>query len=298
MFESIVHNTRMRNVLVTGASGFIGRKLVGALQSSNNLYEITCLTRENTKFYPNVNTLIGDLNDWSFIDSLVDYEFDEVFHLAWEGIPDLGEYFSSLNLKNSINLISTLRFKNKKIRFNIFGSCLEYGNRIGKVDDTDLPNGENPFSKSKIELFKFISNLEVAYQWYRPFYVFGEGQRQGSLIPTIINKVQSGNRVNLNDYNNSHDFISVDDLAEAVITIAQSQYSGPVNIGTGISTCVGEIVNEFYKYYGIKHEQDYVAKPSLTSDSTLLDKELNWKPKYAGARGIIEYYLGEELNDR
>ena len=104
-------------------------------------------------------------------------EFRKLYHLAWDGLPNRSNEFSELNLNNSVRLIENLVTKND-IELNVFGSCLEYGDLEGCVEDGSIPNGRDAFAIAKIQLNQYVKNLGVPYRWYRPFFVYGLGQHK------------------------------------------------------------------------------------------------------------------------
>ena len=275
--------------LITGASGFVGRQLIKELrqQTEHEFFGISRHHRDNTQ---NLKWLKGDLNDFSFVKSLSVMGFEKVFHLSWEGLPDRGKHFSQINLENSKRFLKTIS-EAREVELNIIGSCLEYGSTTGPVRDSEIPKGNDDFALAKIAIHEFAKSLGVPYRWYRPFYIFGIGQSPKSLIPSIITALSAGKEIEVKAINNSHDFISVDDLARAIaISSNNSSVFGELNIGTGELTCVGDILKRFHSYYGKKFTQTYSQNPGLFAKPGVLFNDLNWKPTYSGAEGIINYF--------
>lgn len=275
--------------LITGASGFVGNRLIKELQRNPEfeLYGISRHIREDSK---NLKWITGDLNDTNFIDSLATLKFQKVFHLSWEGLPDRGRLFSEMNLRNSKKFLETISAAND-IELNVIGSCLEYGNLIGPVRDSDIPQGDDDFAKAKIAIHEIVKNLGVPYKWFRPFYIFGIGQNPKSLIPSIISALSLGKEIEVKSINNSHDFISIDDIASAIAVISSNDsIYGEINIGTGQLTCVGDILKKFHNFYGLEFNQTYSSKPGLFAQPDVLVKNARWKPTHVGPQGIIDYF--------
>ena len=281
--------------LITGASGFVGRQLIKELrqQTEHELFGISRHDQDNTQ---NLKWLKGDLNDFSFVKSLSAIGFEKVFHLSWEGLPDRGKHFSNVNLENSIRFLKTIS-EAREVELNVIGSCLEYGSTTGPVKDYEIPNGNDDFALAKIAIHEFVKSLGAPYRWYRPFYIFGIGQSPKSLIPSIITALSAGKEIEVKAINNSHDFISVDDLASAIaISSNNDSIFGEINIGTGELTCVGDILKEFHSYYGKKFTQIYSHNPGLIAKPDRLVNDLHWKPTYVGAQGIINYFKANLVN--
>lgn len=275
--------------LITGASGFVGNRLVKELQkdAENELFGISRIHRESKN---NLNLITGDLNDPNFVNSLANMGFKKVFHLSWEGLPDRGKSYSELNYKISKKFLETISASND-IELNVIGSCLEYGNITGPVRDSDIPRGEDDFALAKLAIHEFIKSLDVPYKWYRPFYIYGIGQNQKSLIPSIISALSVGEEIEVKSINNSHDFVSIDDIASAIaIASKNDSIYGEINIGTGQLTCVGDILKQFHIYYGKEFNQAYSPKPGLVAQPDVLIKNAHWQPSYVGTQGMINYF--------
>lgn len=283
-------------ILITGATGFIGKKLIEELNDTKK-YEIYALSRTARRDTSFVRYIFGDLNDRSFVDSLQAFKFRRLYHLGWEGLPDRSENISKLNLKNSKNLLAVLA-KSKNIEFDIMGSCLEYGDVTGLAENLEFPKGGNSFADAKLELHKYTKHLKIPFRWYRPFYVYGEGQSAKSLIPNLIDKLKGNDEGSLrfNSLNSSHDFISVTDVAKAIsISSLTPNFFGEINVGTGTLTNVGEIVKLIYGHYGYVLQKDYSVETGLFTNANKLRAFTNWVPKYVGITGMLEYLKEYQL---
>lgn len=281
--------------LITGASGFVGTQLTKELQKTTD-YELFGISRQPRLSTENLRWLTGDLNDSDFICSLAEMGFEKVFHLSWEGLPDRTKVYSELNLKNSKRFLEAIS-KPGEVELNIIGSCLEYGTKTGPVSDSEVPHGDDDFALSKLSIHNFTQSLGVPYRWYRPFYIYGVGQSPKSLIPSIISALSTNNAIEVNSINNSHDFISVDDLATAIALSSSNQsIFGEINVGTGKPTCVGDILYEFHNYYGKTFNQTYSPNPGLYSQPKVLIDTAGWKPTHVGAKGVIEYFKANLAN--
>lgn len=274
---------------MTGGSGFFGQNLIKELSKSRNL-QITCLSRNPQNNYRNINWVQGDLTDGDLVANLGKQEFRKLYHLAWDGLPNRSNEFSELNLNNSKRLIENLLTKND-IELNVIGSCLEYGDIKGYVEDKSTPNGKDSFAIAKIQLNQYISNLGVPYRWYRPFFVYGLGQHKDALIPSLLRNLKSNTPINIKSISNSHDFVSVSDVVKAIILSSNhNSIMGEVNIGTGVLTTVGDIVSAFYKQFNLTFDMDFQRHPGLVSNSIKLKEIAGWEPEFTGISGIVNYY--------
>jgi nucleoside-diphosphate-sugar epimerase len=280
----------MSKILVTGSSGFIGRKLISKLASYPDL-QVTGLSRNPTHHCE----MQGNISDYSTLNSLSKMNFDYVFHLAWEGLPDRSDEWCLLNLNNSYNFLHHMYAANSSTVFNVLGSCLEYGSFSGPVSDETVPRGDDSFARAKIELHNRLTSTGMKLNWYRPFFVYGEGQPAKSLMPFLNEQLALGILPKISSLSNSHDFINVEDVAQALaVSGLNFSKSRCINIGTGVTTEVSQIVNSFVRQYKneISENQIFGSK-GLSSESEFLRKECGWTPKFVGIEGIMQYFFGE-----
>ena len=142
-------------ILVTGASGFIGKNFLESTQHKN-LFTLSTSTITSHNIYKH---FIGSLNDPSFFQSVLNEKFDVIVHLAWIGLP---QRTSSINLQN-VNLYKSIiqQISESGTIKNIFiGSCLEYGKLMGEVSETFQGLEIDDFGKTKLEL------CEVAQEFF------------------------------------------------------------------------------------------------------------------------------------
>jgi nucleoside-diphosphate-sugar epimerase len=233
-------------IFVTGISGFIGLNLIKYLKKSN--YEILGLSRKKISF-PNVQTLQGDLNNLSSIKKkIIEFQPDTIVHLAWQDIQDYSQYNSELNLNLSIKLFNFLFKKTKCKKVIVTGSCWEYGKKNGICKEDDNLNISSYFARAKFSLYQYLKNncknLGIDLFWFRLFFVFGEGQKQTSLIPYCYNSIKNNKKPSLNKPENSNDFIHINDVAKILLFAIEKNVSpGIYNVGSGFSTSVKKIIS-------------------------------------------------------
>mgnify|MGYP001454970931 CR=1 FL=1 len=199
-------------VFLTGATGFLGTHILN--QCINNNFQILSLTRQKNIFQnsKNVKWIYSDLTNIKFIINEVNnFNPDVVIHLAWEGIPDYSAEKSLINHYNSINLFNNL-LKNKQIKKIICaGSCWEYSQRIGRCKESDITYPTSYFAWAKISLYEYLRQKclsnKIDLYWFRIFYLYGFGQRQGSLIPSIVNSFKNNTTPIINKPFDENDFV-------------------------------------------------------------------------------------------
>ncbi|NQT26137.1 NAD(P)-dependent oxidoreductase, partial [candidate division KSB1 bacterium] len=167
-------------------------------------------------------------------------------HLAWKGIPDYSADISKSNLDNSINFLNFIVRETDCRKVIISGSCFEYGKTKGACKESDTVQTTSFFAWAKQSIYHYASLLceqaAINLIWFRIFYVYGPGQRAGSLIPGIINKFNKGKHPDIMKPHNKNDFVYVEDVARAFQIAATNKIpSGIYNLGSGISTSVYEV---------------------------------------------------------
>lgn len=221
-------------ILVTGSTGFIGRRLVERLRSSGR--NVVGWTRAH-----------GDLRDAAAVRSVLDdLRPEKVFHLAspppgstaedWSRIA--GEQLMLGNLAYAMPRDATLVYT---------GSMAEYG-RSGTLREQDQCTPDTAYGCAKFAGTSLAVSLRTApgldIRAARLFGVYGPGESRTRLLPALIEKLRAGDAVPLSDGMQTRDFIHVDDACDALIALsAVSRENAPaiVNIGTGQGLRVAEI---------------------------------------------------------
>ncbi len=232
-------------VLITGASGFVGRHVLRAAHARG--HEILALTGGQSldgDFTGGGRWIAGDLADMASLQQVIrEFAPEVVIHLAWQGIPDYSEAVSKTNLYNSLQLFDYIIEETTCGRVIAAGSCLEYGKAKGKCSETD-PGGATSFiAWAKHALYQYLylkceaRGIDLA--WFRVFYVFGPGQRAGSLVPTLVDAFLAGEMPDIRSPLNKNDFIGVEDVASVMAAaIERPAESGIYNLGSGAATSV------------------------------------------------------------
>lgn len=280
----------MRNILVTGASGFIGRHLSQVLEVAGH----------------HVIRLHGvDITDVRAIDALAEVEIDYVFHLASRTfVPDAWNQpveFQRVNVTGTVNVLELCR----KIGASItFVSAYLYGipDKL-PVHESDpiLPNNPYALSKHMAEtVCRFYSDhYALPVTIVRPFNIFGPGQKPHFLIPEILAQVTKGDRIKVKDLSPKRDYLYVDDLVEALL-LTMEKRDGPMvyNIGYGNSMSVSEIIASIQSVAGTalpvisEHAPRPNEIPDVFADISAAKEHLGWHPRFKFQDGIKKMLNG------
>ena len=270
------------SILITGATGFIGKHLV--------------------KKIPNYNTAI-DQNGKN-IDLRIRKEVlkikraDIVIHLAGK-IPSEKNY--SKNIFFEHNILGTLNILEycikKKVKKMIFVSSYVYGNpKKTPTNEKHEIKPHNTYTKSKVlceELCKiYAEKYKIEIIILRPFNIFGNLQKDDSLISNIIKSIKNNSHITIINKNNKRDYLLIDDLIDAIIKLIDYKCKFEIfNIGSGKSYSFEKIVQLFEKKTKKKIKRKYeISKsnriPKIQADISKIKKEIKWNPKYTFEEGI------------
>lgn len=295
-------------VFITGATGFIGRHVVG--QILNDGHDILALTRvrsaneRNTKY---IHWIYGDLGDFrSFIPAIKSFNPAVVIHLAWEGIPDFSYEMCKHNLDNSLQLINFMVNETECKKIIVSGTCLETGKKIGTCKESDGVNINSIFAWAKYSLYSYTDylcrNQGIVLIWFRLFYAYGPGQRRESLIPMLFEMLRKREMPAIKNPLNANDFIYNEDIAEAFHeAVNRLVPSGIYNLGSGSPTKVIDICEIIERRITGNHDITDIIRNKINcepeinfwADTNKTRDVLGWKYTTSLEEGIAKYKLSE-----
>lgn len=268
------------NILITGATGFVGRHIVLKLKDDEEL-NLTCVSRnrrgdEEGKI---IWKKADILSEEGIKDIFSNDKFDCLIHLAW--YVEHGKYWESHeNIKWlfwSFELVKSFVKKGGK-KVIVAGTCVEYDWTYGLLSEERTPlNSFSLYGISKSTLFMLVSHFckqnNIKLIWPRIFFVFGPGEDRRRFIPSIINSLLTEGKAVCMNSKLLRDFIYVKDVAEIFhIIVKGDRISGPLNVGTGRPISLGEIAEKLEKLCGGKVEKNQVDEkyPIVLADISKL----------------------------
>ena len=248
-------------VLVTGGGGFIGSHTVDALLAAGDevcvLDDFSSGRRANLSAHPNLRIIEGDIRDPATVRQAL-VGVTHVMHLAAQVfVPasiDDPVHSASINLSGFLNVLNAVRRSNIK-RFAYASSAAVYGiPERSPVDETSAVVPLSPYGLEKsindryAALFKELygtSTLGLRY-----FNVYGPRQDPRSAYSGVISKFADCARENqpitvFGDGLQTRDFIYVGDVARANIAALRGEANGVVNIATGTSVTLLDLIGAF-----------------------------------------------------
>lgn len=271
----LAEQTKSKNILITGANGYIGSHIVSRLLRTQN--NIVAVDFSNSNIDKNACFIKYDILKNADNANLY-YDLgppDIILHLAWRDgfehnaeshLRDLSSHY--LFIKNMID--------NGCKHIAVAGSFREYGPCKGMVSENHHCVCDNNYSLAKQTLYRaiklYIENQSVCFQWLRFFTPYGDDELNNSILSKILRWEHEGRLTfPFTDGTESYDYIHIDELSKQVVAaIHQTDIDDCINICTGKPTSLKEIVETFIKEKKLKIKPEYGAFKSRSYDSTII----------------------------
>jgi nucleoside-diphosphate-sugar epimerase len=270
----------MADVLLTGASGFVGQHLLRELEEQGHRLLLPLRPGWSAKLpfkaanhkVVEVNDLFSKSGDWweNQLDGI-----DTVIHAAWYAEP--GAFLTSEQnfdcLKGTLTIARAAAEKGVR-RFVGLGTCAEYKTSDSPLDVDDRLEATSPYAAAKIGAFlmlrEWFCRHSVSFLWCRLFHLYGAGEDPRRLVPHIREKLQKGERVDLTEGKQIRDFIEISEAAKMIISGCFSDYEGAVNICTGRGRSVRDLVMEIAGSHERQALLNFGARPENEFDPPFL----------------------------
>ena len=289
----------MKRVLVTGATGFIGRQTLSFL--SRRGYEVHALTsRPAPADSSTVKWHHADLfNDDQTRTVIADVRPSHLLHFAWYAEP--GKFWQSDEnfrwLEASLSLLRNFADYGGR-RVVMSGSCAEYDWSSGFCSESSTPcRPATSYGTCKNALqeglHRICAERGLSGAWGRIFFLYGPSEHRDKLVASVITSLLRGNVARCTHGNQVRDFLHVTDVASAFVALLDSEVGGAVNIASGNPTTIREIVLMVADECAARDRVEFGAiaapanePPLLVADVHRLRDELAWIPAYQIDAGI------------
>ncbi len=253
------------NVLITGATGFIGAAL--CCEMLNSGHNVTAVTRPNSpkrdKLPSGVSVVELELDKITELTG----SYDVCYHLAWNG--------SSGNARNDFDIqMSNIKYTADVIRtakrlgcqkFIGAGSQAEYGVVNGVCDENMAPNPFMMYGAAKLASFHMgrivALQEEISFVWPRIYSVYGVGENEGTLISYLVDCLKNNIKAELSPCENMWDFMYITDCTKALRILGEvKKTDGIYNVSAGKPRLLKEFVNEARAVINPNAEIEFGAK--------------------------------------
>lgn len=274
-------------VLVTGASGFIGRRLVRKLFETGASVRTFSRGGDPSQF-DRVLHFSGDVVDSASVRSALN-GVETIFHLAGFGSPSTPYEYATemyrINAAGTISMLSAAQDAGVR-RVIVTSSASVYGHLDASSISEDVAlEPSSPYGLTKLaqeqacRMYSREFGIETVV--LRLFNVYGPGEdmteANRKLIPSVVRRVQRNLPVQVyGDGNQTRDFIHVDDVVAAILRSAEIEVDGhlTLNIGTGIGTPIGHVIQELGNILGNRPVLDHQPLRSRETIHSVADVRL------------------------
>lgn len=289
------------NVLITGATGFIGTALCEEMIDSG--YNVTAVIRPNSpkreKLPKEVNIIELSLDKLSRLEG----NYDLFYNLAWNGSSgtDRNDFeIQNSNIQYTADAIRAAKRCGCK-KFIGAGSQAEYGVVHGLCkEDTTVPNPFMMYGAAKLASYHMgkvlAEQLDIQFVWPRMYSVYGVGENSGTLMSYLVSALLKGDTPELSTCENMWDFLYITDCVQALRLLGEKKLDNKqslYNISYGIPQklksyveMARDIINPSVSIkFGAKitnQERTFWLQP----DISYLKKSTGFMPKVGFEQGV------------
>ena len=305
----------MKNILVTGAGGFIGSHLTELLVAEG--YQVKAFVHYNSwnkwgwldssPIRNKIQVVTGDIRDYDSVFAAMQ-GCDTVFHLAaLIGIPYSyvsPQAYIKTNIEGTYNVLQAARLLNIE-KLMVTSTSETYGTaQYVPIDENHPMVGQSPYSATKIGAdqlsVSYFKSFDLPVKIVRPFNTYGPRQSARAIIPTVATQILNGSRsLKLGNLTPTRDLTFVKDTAKGFLEIAKADglYGEITNIGMSEEITIGNLVKLIANIIGteveiIADEQrirpDKSEVERLYCNNTKIKASTNWTPDYTLETGLAE----------
>lgn len=288
-----------KRVLVTGATGFIGSHCLASLVQRG--YEVHAVsTKLRMKAESSIVWHQADLLDDSSCVRLMELvKPTHLLHLAWYVVP--GKLIASdLNfdwVSSSMELLRAFQRQGGR-RVVMSGSSYEYDWNYGYCHERRTPTAPNTIygvCKHALDVMvqAFCQAHSLSHAWPRVFFLYGPNEHPDRLVSSVIRSVLQGQEARCSHGKQIRDYLHVQDVADALVSVLDSGIEGAVNIGSGTAVTLREMIVTIGRTLGREDLLKLGAIPSRANDAPLvvadverLINEVKWQPRFSMEEGL------------
>lgn len=246
-----------QRVLLTGATGFVGRHILHSLLAAGLQVSAVCRAGKEATLPAAVTVVCCDD---AFTVSADWWEqtcagSDVVIHAAWYVEPR--DYLHSERnldcLQGTLALAKGARAAGVS-RFIGIGTCFEYDVSYGVLSVCTPLLPQTPYASAKaaayLALSSYFEGSHCDFVWARLFYLYGKGEKPARLIPYLHDKLAAGLPVELTSGKQIRDYMRVESAGERIAALVSAQQTGAVNICSGEPITIRQLAMDIAAEYG------------------------------------------------
>jgi nucleoside-diphosphate-sugar epimerase len=309
----------MKRILVNGAGGFIGGHMVKRLKAEGFWVRAVDLKRHEYAASPADEFIVGDLRDQRLAEEVVD-GMDEVYQFAADmggaGYIFTGEHDADVMHNSATINLNMLHYGVKAgVRKFFYSSSACIYPEYNQMDTLNTkcneesaypaaPDSEYGWEKlfSERLYLSYMRNYKVAVRVARFHNIFGpEGTWNGgkekapAAMCRKVAEAEDGGEIEIwGDGLQTRSFLYIDECLEGVRRLMESEFTGPVNIGSEEMVTINQLAELVMEIAGKRLPLRHITGPlgvrARNSDNKLISEQLGWKPSHPLRVGMEKTY--------
>jgi nucleoside-diphosphate-sugar epimerase len=287
----------VKRVLLTGASGFIGRHALAPLLAKG--YEVHTVSSRPVAGDMVHHHAMDLLDEPAVARLLAEVKPTHLLHFAW--YVEAGKFWTSPQnirwLEASLALLRHFR-EQGGTRAVMAGTCAEYDWNHGFCSEAVTPlRPATAYGTCKDALREALCAVSagegLSAAWGRIFFLYGPGEHPARLVPSVMRSLAHGETARCTHGRQVRDFLHSADVASAFVALLDSAVEGPVNIASGVPVTLREVVLAAAACFDAQDRVEFGAlatpeaePPLLVADVRRLTAEVGWRPSIGLADGM------------
>ena len=276
---------------MTGASGFIGQHVVRSLEASGDR---VISVDHRWSSIREVSVVIGA------------QQIDWCVHLGWYADPQDYLTNAAANIQSLVDSVELLTLLGQSgcSHVVIAGTSAEYGQSDEPLTERSLIDPWSVYgaAKSSLRLLTRSSLLRgsMTVTWARIFNVTGPGEDPRRLIPSVIRAARTRQTMELTDGSQVRDYLDVEDLADALVTVGRQRLGGDVNLCSGQGLELREFLSQIADRAGAVEVLEFGTRERgpndfdyIIGDASRLQTDASWKqhiPLDRSVDRLVQYW--------